>query len=243
MSENEMNNIKIKAKPSARTLKFLNTRIDMNPFETDAEVYDEWFDRHEAAYASELSAVRAALDAFAPCGRGVEIGAGTGRFAAPLGIADGIEPAASMRKLAEGRGLHLKDGTAEELPYENESFDFALLITTICFVDDPQQTCREAARVLRDGGRLLIGLVPRDSFLGRHYEVRRQTSRFYRSARFFTVEETKHLMKTAGFGEFACLQTLFNQPEKMTTPDPVLEGYNCGGFVVLTGINRSGGIS
>lgn len=73
----------------------------MNPFETDADVYDEWFERHDAAYRSELAAVRAALDALAPCGRGLDIGAGTGRFAAPLGIADGVEPAAAIRELAE----------------------------------------------------------------------------------------------------------------------------------------------
>jgi hypothetical protein len=43
----------------------------MNPFETDAEAYDEWFDRHEAAYLSELSAVRAAPDAILPgCDQG-----------------------------------------------------------------------------------------------------------------------------------------------------------------------------
>lgn len=214
----------------------------MNPFETDAEVYDEWFERHEAAYRSELAAVRAALDAFAPCGRGLDIGAGTGRFAAPLGIADGVEPAAAMRGLAEQRGVHLKEGVAEALPYEDREFDFALLITTLCFVDDPQQTCREAARVLRDGGRLILGLVPRDSFLGKHYKARRQTSRFYRNARFFTVEETKHLMKTAGFDSFSCLQTLFDLPEKMSIPDPVMPNCERGGFVVLTGIKRSGGV-
>jgi ubiquinone/menaquinone biosynthesis C-methylase UbiE len=215
----------------------------MNPFETDAEVYDEWFERHEAAYRSELAAVRAAMDAFAPCGRGLDIGAGTGRFAVPLGMTEGVEPAAAMRILAEQRGLHLTDGSAEKLPYEDGVFDFALMITTICFVDDPQQACREAARVLRGGGRLIIGLVPRDSFLGQHYETRRQTSRFYRNARFFSMAETTHLMETAGFGAFTCVQTLFDFPEKMTSPAPVVPGCDRGGFVVLSGIRKTGGFA
>jgi len=214
----------------------------MNPFETDAEVYDAWFERHDAAYRSELAAVRAALDAFAPCGRGIDIGAGTGRFAAPLGITEGVEPAAAMRILAERRGLHLTDGSAEKLPYEDGVFNFALMITTICFVNDPQQACREAARVLRSGGRLIIGLVPRNNFLGRQYETQRQTSRFYRNARFFSMNETTHLLEAAGFESFTCEQTLFDFPEKMTEPDPVIPGCDWGGFVVLSGIKQTGGV-
>lgn len=212
----------------------------MNPSETDANSYNHWFERHGVVYRSELEAVRAAFKAFAPCRHGLEIGAGTGRFAALLGIADGVEPAVTMRALAEQRGLHLREGVAEALPYDDRAFGFALLITTICLVDDPRQTCREAARVLREGGRLIVGLVPRDSFLGKHYEVRKQTSRFYRSARFFTVEEIKHLMETTGFDRFSCVQTLFDLPEKLSVPDPVLPGCERGGFVVLTGIKEGG---
>jgi SAM-dependent methyltransferase len=213
----------------------------MNPFETDANVYDEWFERHEAAYHSEMAAIRAALDTFGPCGRGLDIGAGTGRFTAPLGITDGIEPAAAMRNLAEQRGVHLTEGNAESLPCADETFDVALLITTLCFVFNPEQTCREAARILRSEGRVIAGLVPRDSFLGRYYDERRQTSRFYQKARFFTMDETKRMLNAAGFGKFSCMQTLFDLPKQMTEPDPVLPGCDRGGFVVLTGIKKAGG--
>jgi len=52
--------------------------------------YDDWFVRNESAYRSELAAIKA----FMPKeGCGLEIGVGTGRFAASLGIEVGVEPA------------------------------------------------------------------------------------------------------------------------------------------------------
>ena len=45
--------------------------------------YEAWFDKREAAYISELLALRP----FVPwVGRGIETGVGSGRFAVPLGI-------------------------------------------------------------------------------------------------------------------------------------------------------------
>jgi len=101
----------------------------VNVFETEAERYDAWFDRHSAAYQSELAAIRGALG----LGRGVglEIGVGTGRFAAPLGIVEGVEPAATMRRIAASRGVHAVAGVAEALPFGNDAFDFALMVTTV----------------------------------------------------------------------------------------------------------------
>ncbi|HHZ4597759.1 TPA: class I SAM-dependent methyltransferase [Legionella pneumophila] len=72
-------------------------------------------------------------------GLGLEIGVGTGRFAVELGVHHGIEPASKMRVIALSRGIHALDGTAESLPYQDNYFDFALLITTLCFINDPEK--------------------------------------------------------------------------------------------------------
>jgi hypothetical protein len=59
------------------------------PFEACAPRYEAWLERHQAAYLSELLALRA----FLPwSGQGLEIGVGSARFAAPLSIAVGIDP-------------------------------------------------------------------------------------------------------------------------------------------------------
>jgi hypothetical protein len=67
------------------------------PFEKHKAKYEEWFEKNVFAYKSELQAVRYLLP---KRGTGVEIGIGTGRFAAPLGIRVGVEPSKAMREVA-----------------------------------------------------------------------------------------------------------------------------------------------
>ena len=76
-------------------------------FEQNARRYESWFERHAAAFRSELDAVRA----FWPSGwEGLEVGAGAGHFAASLGIAAAVEPSAAMRRAAVKRGIRVIRG-------------------------------------------------------------------------------------------------------------------------------------
>ena len=100
--------------------------MNVEPFEQYTGNYEDWFERNTFAYEAELHAVRVL---FPKRGTGLEIGVGTGRFAAPLGIRIGIEPAKAMRKVAQERGLEVIDGVAEALPFQGEQFDFALMVT------------------------------------------------------------------------------------------------------------------
>jgi ubiquinone/menaquinone biosynthesis C-methylase UbiE len=45
---------------------------------------------------------------------------------------------------------------AEQLPFEDDSFDTVVSTLVLCTVDDPRQTIDEIARVLRPGGQLLF---------------------------------------------------------------------------------------
>ena len=103
-------------------------------FDEHHKRFDAWYDRHRAAYLSELQAVRKALP---PHGTGLEVGVGTGRFAGPLGIAKGIDPSEKMVAAAVRRGVDAIVGRGEALPFPDDGFDHVAIIVTICFADDP----------------------------------------------------------------------------------------------------------
>ncbi len=200
-------------------------------FEEQPERYDQWFSRHHWAYLSELLALRA----FVPCqGRGVEIGVGSGRFAAPLGIGAGIDPSPSLVAYAEQRGVDTVLGVAEQLPWQESTFDHALLMTAICFLDDAEAALAEARRVLRPGGRLVVGFVSRLSELGRAYEERREPSAFYGEATFYSVAEVAALLRGAGFSGPEYGQTLATPPHSLAGIEPLRPGADTGSFVVVS---------
>jgi len=199
-------------------------------FENNVDKYEAWFDRNRAAYESELEALRALLP---KSGEGLEVGVGTGRFAAPLGVRVGIDPAKAMGKLAMKRGIEVCCGVGENLPCEDSSFDFVLLVTTICFLDDVPAAFGEAYRVLKSGGCILVGFIDRESSLGKLYEQRKQDNEFYRDATFLSVNEVVHHLKQAGFHDFVFRQTIFQNPTEMKQADPVRSGYGEGCFVVI----------
>ncbi len=205
-----------------------------DPFELQANRYDHWFERHSAVYNSELEAVRASMPAV--LGRGLDIGSGTGRFALPFGIVEGVEPAAAMRRIANACGMKSIKGFAEALPYKKNMFDFALMVTTICFVRDAEQSLSEAFRVLQNGGRLIVGFVDAASALGKRYEANRTKSPFYRHARFFSAHQVEYGMEHAGFRNIFFRQTIFGELNAMQKPDPIRSGHGTGGFVTAAGI-------
>jgi len=202
----------------------------IEPFEEYPYQYEDWFERNRFAYESELRAIREQL----PKGRrGIEIGVGSGRFAAPLGIKIGVDPSRKMIMLARERGIEVIQGVAEDLPIGDSRFDFALMVTTICFVEDIGASFREAYRILKPDGHLIIGFIDRESPIGRLYQLRKEKSRFYRVATFYSVDEVISNLRKAGFESFNFAQTLFHNIDEIKEVEPVREGYGEGSFVVI----------
>ncbi|SNZ02202.1 Ubiquinone/menaquinone biosynthesis C-methylase UbiE [Persephonella hydrogeniphila] len=200
------------------------------PFDKFPDRYELWFERYHYTYLSELEAVKKAV----PEGKGIEIGVGSGRFAAPLYIRYGVEPSLKMAKIAKEKGIYVVRGVAEYLPIKNFSFDFVLFVTTICFVDDIKKSFEESFRILKPYGKIIIGFIDKNSPLGVFYQKNREKNPFYRYATFFSTEEVLNLLQKTGFGNFKFFQTVFDFPEKISKVQTVKEGYGEGSFVVVT---------
>jgi len=202
----------------------------IEPFELFPERYEEWFEINRFVYESELQAVKQLLP---EDGKGVEIGVGSGRFATPLGIKMGIEPSTQMRKIAMSKGIEAIDGVAESLPFQDAQFDFVLMVTTICFLDDIDTAFKETFRVLKPEGYFIIGLIDKESPIGRLYQKHKDENPFYKIAEFYSVNEVTQHLKQAGFDCFHFTQTVFHNLPEIKEVEPVKEWYGEGSFVVI----------
>ena len=202
-------------------------------FGDNSERYDAWYEKNKLAYQSELVAIKKFLP---KKGKGLEIGVGTGRFASALGIEWGIDPSARVLKVARERGIRVRKCSGEKLIFKKETFDYALSVVTLSFVKDPRKVIREAARVLRGKGKLVIGIVNRESFLGKYYLKKKGI--FYKSANLWTPKEIRGFLTEAGFGKFTFCQTIFRLPSQMRTVHKVTTGSSRGGFSVIGAIKK-----
>lgn len=202
----------------------------IEPFEHHLDQYEAWFEQNPLAYESEVHAIRSLWPVNA---HSVEIGVGSGLFAAPLAIQVGVEPSAAMRQKAEERGVTAIEGTAELIPLEDWQFDVALMVTTICFLDDVESAFSEVRRIVKPGGSFIVAFIAADSPIGKLYQQYKDQDVFYRHATFYTVDEVIAHLRKAGFYDLQFCQTLFRPLDQLDSVEPVEEGYGQGSFVVI----------
>lgn len=94
--------------------------------------------------------------------RVLELGCGTGlileRIAKVAKEAVGIDLSEGMAQRARERGLDVHIGSVTDLPFEDESFDVTYSFKVLAHVPDIETAIREAVRVTRPGGHLLLEL-------------------------------------------------------------------------------------
>ncbi|MBN2080122.1 MAG: class I SAM-dependent methyltransferase [Spirochaetes bacterium] len=189
--------------------------------------YDNWFIDNKSIYENEIAVIRSCLPPFS---QGLEIGVGTGRFASPLGIATGVDPSFNMARRARDRGIHVALAAAESLPFQKNTFDLVVMVTSICFFENTRLALHEAYRVLEKGGSIIIGFIDADSTLGKKYSSEKDASRFYRDAVFYSAGTLADYAREAGFTNLECMQTLLDSRNGAAKHK---KGHGEGGFVAL----------
>ena len=203
-------------------------------FENLASRYDAWYEGNvgRVAFPEEVECLRPLL-AGLPRPH-LEVGVGSGRFAAALGVEVGLDPAYSMLHLARHRGVQVVQGAGERLPFPEETFGAVLLVVTLCFVDDPLLVLKESARVLQPGGATLLGLVLQESPWAEAYrEKGRRGHPFYAVAHFYTLQEVEGMVERARLQMGRCRSALLGKPGQVTPPKPPMDrwlpeaGFTC----------------
>lgn len=143
----------------------------------------------------------------------LEIGTGSGRYGVALArdfpalsvTATDIVPEslAASRKLAEEvgvRSIRFETADAQELQYENDSFDVVFSDAVVQHIPDEIRAIREMARVTRPGGVVIIAVVNRYS-IHRVVRIVQQILGFrneYRSEKFYSRRDLRRLVQGAG---------------------------------------------
>lgn len=206
-------------------------------FNRYSEEYDRWFDGPEGRvlFQMEVEAVRLLMkDLKHPF---IEIGVGTGRFAKKLGISFGVDPAINILKRAKKRGIKVVLARGENLPFKKDIFRAVFILFTLCFVESALKVIKEAKRVLRPEGIIIVGIINKDSDWGKLYLKKKTEGHpVYSHARFYNPEEIKQLLAQCGLKLKSYSSTLLQNPSE--NPYREIAGNRLlpgAGFVCISG--------
>jgi len=184
----------------------------------------------------------------------LDVGCGDGVLSTRLAQAGarvtGIDASADMlaaarhRAKAAGVEVDLVEGDAGDLPFPDEHFDCVVSVATLCFVDDPRPTIGEIVRVLKPGGRLILGELGRWNLWAAQRRVKGWLgSKLWSAAHFRSQADLLALASGAGLADAKVTGAVFYPPfgwgAKIMAPiDPWLRRWTTRGaaFLVLSAL-------
>lgn len=156
----------------------------------------------------------------------LDVGTGDGTYAieaaergaivTALDLEQEMLDAAHARAVSRGVEVTLQQGRAEQLPFEDASFDVVVAVTVLCFVPDAQRAVREMARVLTPGGRVVLGELGRFSVWAAERRVRGWLgASTWRRAQFWSRGELAALAQGAGLHAANVRGSVFFPPSSL----------------------------
>jgi len=174
--------------------------MSFEAFSKLAEEYVKWYERKREIYEKELECVKKAVR-----GKSLEIGGGTGAFSFPLGALN-LDPALGALKVAKRKRVECVRGIAEMLPFRSKAFETAYLVTSLCFIGDPEGALKEAERV---ASSVVACIIPKESELAKEYEERgRKGHKIYKHANFLSSKRFDGWEEFCNLGWFSCYRKI-----------------------------------
>jgi ubiquinone/menaquinone biosynthesis C-methylase UbiE len=167
-----------------------------------ARAYEQWAKKPEIK-RSEASELRMMMEILDPLrGKSVlEVGCGSGSGLIPFiekgMLVTGIDPSPYMLDIAQRQVGHRADlhrGAGEDLPFEDNSFHYVCLNSTLEFVDDYEAVIEEACRVAKD--KVYIGIMNRFAMKGYRLRINDVLSENVRAQlQYFSIGEINGILR------------------------------------------------
>ena len=223
-------------------------------FDGYAAQYDEWFMKNSNLFASELKLFQKTLGNIEGK-RLLSVGCGSGLFESYIDCTnvEGIEPSQDMGAIAQKRGVNvIAHSTIEDVELPNHTYDIVYFNGSSSYIEDLKTAYAKCKRALKEGGRLILLDVPKESAFGFMYLLGKSLGTYDHeyldgampslpyplalaaSGVWHTTEEKIDVRKELGFANFSYYQTLIRNPLYTNEePEEVQEGYKSGGYVAI----------
>lgn len=163
----------------------------------DSELYDRFFDTEDRHwwFVGRRRLVTNLMKRVHVRGRILDLGCGTGGVLQHLGVfgdAIGLDPAPEAAKYCGRRNVPMVVGSGMDLPFADASFDAVLALDVIEHVPDDVALLREAQRILRPGGVLVVTVPALPWLWSAHDDVNHHYRRY-------TLDTLRQSLQHGGF--------------------------------------------